>query len=373
MILRLVWENICFRPMRTLLSVLLIGVPVMLILTLVGVSHGFMDDSHRRTEGVGADIIIYPPGHSFTGGSGAPIPAAAVVDVLAKVSPRRAGAGRCLDAGRKNAMQDTVTGIDYAAFKKMSGGFTFVEGNESDVFRQPDDLVVVPSFAKEQHLHRGDKVKLLNRTWNVAAIVEPGKMSNTFAQIGVLQDLSNAQGHISQVYLKVDDPDNIQLLKKELDEMPGLQGFMIYTTKEFVELTSPESVPAIGVFVHVIIGIGVFTGLFVVALSMYMAVLQRTREIGILKSLGATKAFVMQLILWEAGVMGIGGTIAGIALSFASQAALRHFVPASLPQAIVLSWWPRVLGIALGSALLGAVYPGMIAVSQDPIEALAYE
>ncbi len=93
---------------------------------------------------------------------------------------------------------------------------------------------------------------------------------------------------------------------------------------------------AVSVFINVIIGIGIFTGLIVVSLSMYMAVLQRTREIGILKSLGATKAFVMGLILWEAALMGFGGTIVGIALSYVSKAVLKKFVPASLPQAIVL-------------------------------------
>jgi putative ABC transport system permease protein len=264
-------------------------------------------------------------------------------------------------------------GIDYTAFKKMSGGFIFIEGNESDVFRQPDDLLVDTSFSAQQNVHRGGKVKLMNRTWNIAAVVEPGKGSHAFASMGVLQELSNAPGKISQVYLKADDARNIQLVMKELNEKPALQNYVIYTTREFVELMSADSIPALGVFVHVIIGIGVFTGLFVVSLSMYMAVLQRTREIGILKSLGATKAFVMQLILWEAGFMGVGGTVAGIALSFASQAVLKRFVPESLPQAIVPIWWPIVLGIALGSALLGAVYPGMIAVRQDPIEALAYE
>ena len=53
--------------------------------------------------------------------------------------------------------------------------------------------------------------------------------------------------------------------------------------------------------------------------------------------------------------MGTGGTIAGIALSYGSKAALKQFVPASLPQAIVVAWWPIVFGIALGSALLGAI------------------
>jgi putative ABC transport system permease protein len=371
MILRLVWENIRFRPMRTLLSVLLIGVPVMLILTLVGVSHGFMEDSHRRMQGVGADIFVWPPGHSFTGGSSAPLPEKSV-DFLAKV-PHVAQAEGVVQMLAGKLPWDTVTGIDYPIFKQMSGGFNFIEGNESDVFRQPDDLVVDTEFASEQHVHRGGKVKLLNRTWNVAAVVESGKMAHAFAQIAVLQQLDNAVGRVSQVNLKLDNPANVPLVLNELKQTPALDGYDIHSEKEVVDLTSADSIPAISVFVHVIEGIGVFTGLIVVSLSMYMAVLQRTREIGILKSLGATKAFVMKLILWEAGAMGVGGTIAGIALSFVSQAVLKQFVPESLPQAIVPIWWPIVLGIALGSALLGAVYPSMIAVRQDPIEALAYE
>jgi ABC-type lipoprotein release transport system permease subunit len=71
--------------------------------------------------------------------------------------------------------------------------------------------------------------------------------------------------------------------------------------------------------------------------------------------------------------MGIGGTLAGIGLSFIAREALKRFVPASLPLAIVPSWWPIVTGIALFAAFLGALYPGMIAVRHDPIEALAYE
>jgi putative ABC transport system permease protein len=371
MILKLVWENIRFRPMRTLLSVLLIGVPVMLILTLVGVSEGFMQDSHRRAEGVGADIIVYPPEHSFTSGNSAPMHAA-VAGVLAK-APHVVQAEGVVQMLAGKLFWDSIMGIDYAAFKKMSGGFNFVEGSDSDVFRQPDDLVVDTTFATEQHVHRGSKVKLVNREWNVAAVVESGKMSHAFAQIGVLQDLSPSKDGISQVYLKLDDPKNVPIVMDELKKNPALAGYGIYSTKEVIALTSVDNIPALGVFVHVIIGIGVFTGLFVVALSMYMAVLQRTREIGILKSLGATKSFVMSLILWEAGATGVGGTIAGIALSFGSRAALHTFVPESLPQAVVLGWWPIVLAIALASALLGAVYPGMLAVRQDPIEALAYE
>jgi putative ABC transport system permease protein len=367
LILRLVWENIRFRPMRTLLSVLLIGVPVMLILTLKGVSIGFMEDSRQRTKGVGADIIVRPPGSSFTTGSSAPMPEK-LVDRLAQVPHVQQAAG--VVQALTGKLWDSMTGIDYPAFQRMSGGFSFIEGH---AFRQPGDILVDTSYAAEQHpeLHAGSQTKLLNRTWQVAGVVESGKLSHVFVQIAELQDLTGAPGHVSQIYLKLDDPRNVPEVVEALNRL--IPEYSIYSIKEWLDLTSVDRIPALGVFVKVIIGIGVFTGLIVVSLSMYMAVLQRTREIGILKSLGATKRFVMSLILWEAAAMGIGGTVVGIALSFASRAVLRQFVPESLPQAIVPSWWPIVGCIALGSAFLGAIYPGMIAVRQDPIEALAYE
>lgn len=369
MILRLVWENIRFRPLRTLLSILLIGVPVMLILTLVGVSQGFMEDSKDRTRGVGADIMFRPPNSSFTTGNSAPIPDAAVAK-LAEV-PHVAQTMGVVQA-LTGKLWDSITGIDYAKFKSMSGGFTFVEGDDAHAFQQPGDILVDTSYAAEQHpnLHAGSKTTILNNTWRVTGVVGSGKLSHVFAGIQDLKDRTGAKG-VSQIYLKLDDPKNtdsvISALKERFPE------YSIYSVKEWIDLTSVDRIPAVGIFVNVIIGIGVFTGLIVVSLSMYMAVLQRTREIGILKSLGATKGFVMSLILCEAACMGVGGTIAGIGLSFAAKGALDHFVAASLPMAIVGFWWPRVLGIALGSAILGAVYPGMIAVRQDPIEALSYE
>ncbi len=81
----------------------------------------------------------------------------------------------------------------------------------------------------------------------------------------------------------------------------------------------------------------------------------------------------MGLILGEAFMLGLGGTILGILLSFGTRWILHVFVPASLPQAIVPEWWPIAGVVAVGAALLGALFPGMIAVRQDPIEALSYE
>jgi putative ABC transport system permease protein len=138
-------------------------------------------------------------------------------------------------------------------------------------------------------------------------------------------------------------------------------------------LYSVDKIPLLNYFTDTVLGIGVVSGLLVVWMSMYMAVLQRTREIGILKSMGASKGFVMGIILVEAFALGLGGTVAGIALSFGTRWILNILARASFPMAIVPGWWPIAGSIAVGGALLGSLFPAMLAARQDPIEALAYE
>ncbi len=159
-----------------------------------------------------------------------------------------------------------------------------------------------------------------------------------------------------------------------VDELKAkLPDYPILPLEELVSAISVDRIPYLKPFINVIIGVGVFIGFAVVSLSMYMAILQRTREIGILKSLGATRGFLFGIILAEALLMAIGGSIFGIILSFGTRWAIMRLVPASLPQAIVPGWWPIATGVVLAAALLGSLYPGSIAIRQDPIEALAYE
>ena len=364
MIQKLVWENVRFRPIRTLLSVLLIAVPVTLILTLIGLSRGFLDDSKQRSAGVGADVLFRPPGSSLMTFSGAPLPEK-LIELLAKEPHVTLATGV---VNQPIGGFDTVTGIETATFNRMSGGFRFSEGGP---LAQPDDILIDEYYAAQRKTKVGRKINVMNRDWNVVGIVEPGKLAHLFVDIHVLQDLTGSTAKISQVYLKLDDPANtdavVAALKLKFDSYP------VYSMKELASFYSVDQIPLLKNFINVILGIGVVIGFAVVSLSMYMAVLQRTREIGILKSLGATKGFVMGLILAEAFALGLGGTVSGILLSFVTRWVMHLVAPASLPQAIVTTWWPIAGAVAMGAALLGALYPGMMAVRQDPIEALAYE
>ncbi len=365
MIAKLMIENVRHRPMPTLLSILLIGVPVTLILILVGLSDGLINDSKRRASGVGADIVIRPPNSNIMSFSGATIPEQLVAKLAEYPHVIRATGTVNQSAG---GLFETVTGIDYNDFQKMSGGFDFVEGQP---FRGPDDIIFDRYYAEQKGAHAGMKVRLVNRDWNVVGIVEPGKLSHIFVQRPVLQDLYSTPNKLSVIYLKVDSESNIDPLIIKLKAW--LKDYPVFSMKDFIALTSVNNVPALNTFISVIIGIAVLIAFAVVCLSMYMAVLQRTREIGILKAIGASKSFVLQTILAEALLMGIGGTILGIILSFVTRWVLHVFVPSSLPQAIVVGWWPWAGLIALGAALLGALYPGLSAARQDPIKSLAYD
>jgi putative ABC transport system permease protein len=364
LISNLVASNLTHRPVRTALSVLLIAVPVTLILTLVGLTRGFVNDSSQRTRGVGADIIVRSPDSGILSLAISNMSEKLVgrLEQLPHVT-RVAGVASHLVSG-----WTTASGIDPTSFERISGGFVFSEGHG---FVQPNDILVDTYYARQTHVHAGSKINLLNQDWNVAGVVEPGKLAHIFLPLKVLQELDGTTGKVAQIYLKVDEPSNTAAVIKSLNNV--LPGYHIYAMEELVSLTSADNVPFLRPLLNVIIGIAVLIAAAVAALSMYMAIQQRTREIGILKSLGASKFLVLKIILLEALFLGLGGSILGIAFSFASRWSLAKLVPASLPQAIVPGWWPIAAAIAVGAALLGALYPGTLAARQDAIAALAYE
>ena len=329
---KLVLENLKHRPIRSLLSVLLIGVPVTLILCLVGLSHGMLEDAQRRTRGIGADIIIRPPGSSLFTLSGSM--SQAFVDFFRK-QPHVALALGVVNEGIEGVTMG-ATGIDLAAFQQMSGGLNFLSGGP---FQQPDDVIIDEYYARQKHVAVGDHLELMNRSWRVAGIFENGKLQRIVMPLEVLQDLTE-KGRVTQIYLKLDNPANTAAVIQQLKGIPELPNFNIHSMEEFTSLLSVNNLPGLKEFVWVVITIGVVIGFAVVCLSMYMAVLQRTREIGILKSLGGSKAFILRIILAEALIMGVGGTALGIVMSYGAWWLIRTLVPASIPMIIVYDWWP---------------------------------
>jgi putative ABC transport system permease protein len=359
---KLVLENLRHRPIRTLLSTIAIGVQVTMVLTLVGVSHGLLDDAARRARGVGADILIQAPGSSLIGFNlGFP---QKFLDFFRKQPHVAAVAGVLIQPiGGLNSM----AGIDPKEFNAVSGGFDFIEGH---TFRSPDDILIDQIYARANKLHVGDTVKLANHNWHVAGVVEAGKLSRIFAQRSVLQDLFSNTGKITMAYVRLDKPSETTEVIRELKQQ--LKDFPIYSMADVTSLFSINNVPMLKQFIWVVITLGVLVGFLVVFLSMYTAVLERTREVGILKALGASPGYILSALLRETALLAMAGSLAGIGFTYGVKWLLYTFVPTIL-QVIVYDWWPIAAGIAMVGALLGALYPGWKAAKQDPIEALSYD
>jgi len=169
----------------------------------------------------------------------------------------------------------------------------------------------------------------------------------------------------------VDDPAQAPLVVDELRaKMPG---YFIYTMEAFTSLLTISSVGLLRDFIGVVIVIALIVGFIVVTMAMYTAVLERTREIGTLKALGASSGYILDLLFRETLVIALLGSVLGIAMTRGSKWLMMHAAPASLAQETVYSWWPIASGISVVGALLGAILPAWKAVKQEVIQALAYE
>ncbi len=367
MINKLVWENLKYRWVRTFLCALVVGVQVMLILTLIGLSRGMMQDTTERQKGTGADIFLKPDtGGTVSFASGQVNEK--FVDFVAK-QPHVKQAVGVLSVSVETLT--SLNGTDIPQFEKISTGFRFTAGGRPT---STDDLIVDQYYAQQHKLKIGDTVKLLKHNWRVCGIIQGGMLGRLVVQLKRLQELTgNAEPpRISEILVKLDNP---ALTNQEVTRLNGLLkgNLTAISTEELVSQLSINNIPALRAFINVVTFLAVVVGFLVVFLSMYTAVVERTREIGILKALGAKPAKILDILVREAVLLALAGSLIGVLLSFAAKALIMGLVPASLQVINVPDWWPRAAAIALGGALLGAIYPGLKAARQDAIEALAYE
>jgi putative ABC transport system permease protein len=151
-----------------------------------------------------------------------------------------------------------------------------------------------------------------------------------------------------------------------------LPTYKITPIKKYAELMMSDNVAALDAFISSVVFVAVCIGVLVIFLSMYTTITERTREIGILRSLGASKSYIISLIFQESAAICVVGALVGIGMSFL----IARAVPLVYPTLIVLitpEWIAKASIFAILSGLVGSFYPSLKAAAQDPVEALAYE
>src|ERR1035441_8294402 len=375
---RMIVGNLVYRPLRSLISVVAVALEVTLILLIVGLCLGMLRDNRTRNAGIGADVIVLPPGSSFIAGlTGAPMPIK-IRDVLAKLPeialvlaklPHVKGVAPVVTQVSSAGTLEIIAGIDLPSYEGLSAGFHYLEGGS---FQGPYDVLVDDLFAKSKHARVGDTVEILNNKFRICGIVERGKGARKFVPLNTLQDLIGAKDKATIFYVKLDDPANADTVVDEIKHVPGLERYMVNSMASYLAAMSTSNIPLLSTFIDVVVGISMVIGFIVIFQAMYTAVMERTREIGILKSMGASKFYIVNVVLRETAPLALAGIVLGIVVSLAARAALAHKFP--LMQVVVDGGWiVRATLIAIAGAIAGALYPAFKAAQKDPIDALAYE
>jgi putative ABC transport system permease protein len=360
---RLIWSNLGVHPMRSALSVIAIGLQVFLILLIVGLTSGALNDWGARVEGVGADLIVQSPNSSiFFFFTSAVMPQSLVARI-----ERLPGVD---EVAPVIIVVDTKTfgviyGIDFARFNGLSHGFTFLSGGP---FAQPNDAIADDLAAQGRKLKVGDSVSLANRKFNISGIVVHGKGARFFVPLATAQDVAGAEDRVSVIYVR--STGDTAMVRDELAKL--LPDYRVRSMAEYMSLMTSTSLPELKPFIRCFVGLGVAISFLVILLTMYTMVLERRREIGILKALGSSRAEICGLILAEALVMMVLGVAVGLAGTYGTTTLLHHTSP-TLQILIPSGWIGRSALVALAGALAGAMYPALRAAQSDPVDALAYE
>jgi putative ABC transport system permease protein len=330
---------------------------------------GILNGSRQQTTGAGWDIMVHPGASTALMNTSAAAADVRVADVLRKL-PHVAVAAPANVKLTAGSSIENIYGIDFASYNALRP-FVFLSGGP---FQGPFDMIIDDlQAASGKGLHVGDTVKTLNHNFRVCGIVEHGKGSRKFISLDTMDQLDGNPGKAAEFFLRTEDqPQYQEAVRKEILSTPGMEDWSVQTIQEFLSTLTPERMPGFNIALRVVIGIAVIIGFLVIFQSMYTAVMERTREIGILKSMGAGRGDIISVVLRETGLLAVVGVILGVAATYLLRTLLHARFP-TLSFQITPKWVLSAVLIALVGALFGALYPAFKAARKDPIDALSYE
>jgi putative ABC transport system permease protein len=362
-LIQMFWGNLTARPLRCFLSMLAIAIQVVLVLMIVGLTSGVISEWGKRVEGVGADILVQPPNASIFFAFSSAVMPESLGNEIEKLPGVDDAAPTLIQSDTKTMM--IIYGIDYKRFNALSQGFIFRGGRP---FEEPDEAMADDIIAQTRHLKVGDTVTLLNHQFRICGIVAHGKGARFFIPLKTGQDIIGAEKKVSMFFVRSKgdtEGTRVEILKLNAQNR-------VRSMTEYVTLMSSSNLPELKPFIRTMVALGVVISFLVVLMNMHTMVMERTREIGILKALGFTRLDVVKMLLGETAVLAVLGSVAGIGITFLTQAILKETSP-SLSILLTPGWVVGSIGLALLGAALGATVPAVRASSYDPVEALAYE
>ncbi len=363
---KLVVGNLVHRPLRSIISAFAVAIEVIMILSIAAIMLGMLNGQRTRTSGIGMDMITHPGAVTNLIGMSGAAASIQVADVLRTLPHVTVAAPVNIQLTSGKSLQN-IYGIDFPSYDALRP-FTFLAG---EPFTGPDD-VLIDDYQAAKGFKVGDTMDIMHHSFRVCGIVQNGKGGRVFIPIETMNNIGGTPGKASLFYIKLDDLKNTETVRKEILATPGMQQYDVQTLDELLSTLTPNKLPGFNIGLRIVIGTAVIIGFLVIFQSMYTAVMERTREIGILKSLGASRLYIVAVVLRETGLLAIAGISLGVGMTYLMREIFRYKFP-TLEFAVTPGWVSSAVLIAFSGAMLGALYPALKAARKDPIDALSYE
>ena len=391
----LIVANVRQRPLRTGISIIGVAIGVILVVLVVGLARGTMRDSAERQSNVDAEIRFFPPGNiGFSTGANPLMLPARYADAIANgvnptaedpdVEPKPpvpgvaavSPVGEYVQATDGGIGYEFVDGIDFESFSRVTE-IKIVEGRPLTDGRSNENQyeAIVDRYYAESNkgadggpVSLGSEITVLGHVFKVVGIYEPSMLARVKVPLHTMQQILGGAENCTFVLVSTEKPEMAEQVKTTLQEF--YPGNNILLTRDLPALYS-QGIRMVEVFLDVVIGLAVVISTLVILLAMYTTIIERTREIGVLKSLGASKMFIVSVIEKEAALISALGVLFGFAISVIA----KYMIEATTRLTIDLQikWLMIAALIGLLGGIVGALYPAFRAANLDPIEAISYE
>ncbi|MFH0971397.1 MAG: ABC transporter permease [Candidatus Micrarchaeota archaeon] len=414
--------NMRGRKLRSWLTVLGIVIAVASIIILLSLAYGVEQQVSSRLNQLGNDVIQITPGNSQAsrgGGGGVAIRGMGggdqpgggfgggfagggefrfggnegqltftdaerlkIVEGVLAVDPRLTGRLRSMFKGYNATL--SIIGVDPSGFKAINTAPMY----QGKMLNENDKYSVVLGYNIYARTFGGlpminRQIKIGDSYYTVIGIINSSSGSfitsdsAVYMNIDIAKRVLNESTNLNQIYIKVRPGQNTDTVAArlenklvELHRVTAAREDFTITTASFIQSTASAVTATLTLFLAGIAAISLLVGAIGVANTMFMSVLERTREIGVLKALGMKDAEITAEFLIEAGLIGAAGGIFGILLSLGAIFVLSLFNVAAIATPELL------LGSLLFSSIIGVVsgvLPARNAAHLQPVEALRYE
>lgn len=365
--LELVIANLRVRPFRTLISVVGVALGVVLVVLFTGLAEGMTNDMARRASNWKAEIVFTRPGAMELTSSNLNVSTTYAEKLLEIEGVQSAvPVGRYVTPSAKGRWGiQFLEGVEWQSFSEMND-INIVAGRAATAV---DEVVLDARQMREDNVRLGETIELFGgKPYRVVGEFAPPSGSRIKMSLAALQTALEAPNKATYILVKIKDGADPAAVAGRINEQ--LPGNKINLTRDLI-IDAGERIPALNTFLKVLVGLGAFVSTIFVLLSMYTTITERRKEIGILKSLGASKSFIITTIEGEALMIGVLGVGLGFAAAFLTAFVIQTIF--ELQFEFSAGWILTAVLIAVGGSLFGALYPAWRASDIDPVLVLTNE